>query len=166
MTGCFIGKEDNYGYAFLEREVRLAIIGAQLDARIGFLHTNNGRKDSLVFDLMEPFRQSVIDRLVLKSINLGQFKVDDFADEIKEQADYYAHTEEGKAEIQEAAKQAGRAACETGKFIWAVAGGIVNGITQKTKNCYKAGRHMYHGEYMEAGKTIADMDKAIGKTLH
>ncbi len=69
----------SYGYAFLEREVRLAIIGARLDARIGFLHTNNGRKDSLVFDLMEPFRQSVIDRLVLKSINLGQFKVDEFS---------------------------------------------------------------------------------------
>ena len=38
----------NYGYAFLEREVRLGIIGSGLDVRIGFLHSNNGRKDSLV----------------------------------------------------------------------------------------------------------------------
>lgn len=69
----------SYGYAFLEREVRLAILGARLDERIGFFHSNNGRKDSLVFDLMEPFRQTVIDRLVLKSINLGQFKPEEFS---------------------------------------------------------------------------------------
>ena len=104
-----------------------------------------------------------------KIMNKLSVQLGDFADEIKEQADYYAHTEEGRVEIQEAAKQAGRVACETGKFLWAVAGGIANGITRKTKNCYKAGRHMYHGEYMEAGKTIADMEvkrfKAIGKTL-
>lgn len=68
----------SYGYAFLEREVRLAILGARLDARIGFLHSNNGRKDSLVYDLMEPFRQSVIDRLVLKSLNRDQFKPEEF----------------------------------------------------------------------------------------
>lgn len=36
-------------YSFLEREVRIALIGVGLDCRIGFLHSNNGRKDSLVF---------------------------------------------------------------------------------------------------------------------
>ena len=104
-----------------------------------------------------------------KIMNKLSVQLGNFADEIKEQADYYAHTEKGKAEIQEAAKQAGRVACETGKFIWAVAGGITSGIVQKTKKCCKAGRHLYHGEYMEAGKTIADMEvsrfKVIGKTL-
>ena len=69
----------SYGYAFLEREVRLAIIGARLDGRIGFFHSNDGRKDSLVYDLMEPFRQLIIDRLVLKAINRGQFHPDDFS---------------------------------------------------------------------------------------
>ena len=59
----------NYGYAFLEREVRLAILGAGLDARIGFLHTNNGRKDSLVYDLMEPFRSDIIDRFTFRLLN-------------------------------------------------------------------------------------------------
>ena len=68
----------NYGYAFLEREVRLGIIGSGLDVRLGFLHSNNGRKDSLVYDLMEMFRQRIIDRLVLKLLNRGQFKQDDF----------------------------------------------------------------------------------------
>ena len=68
----------SYGYAFLEREVRLAVLGARLDVRIGFLHSNNGRKDSLAYDLMEPFRQQVIDRLVLKSLNLKQFRPSEF----------------------------------------------------------------------------------------
>ena len=69
----------NYGYAFLEREVRMAVIGAGLDGRMGFFHSNNGRKDSLVFDLMEPFRQRIIDRLVLKLLNRKQFKPEDFS---------------------------------------------------------------------------------------
>lgn len=68
----------SYGYAFLEREVRLAVIGAGLDGRIGFLHANNGRKDSLIFDLMELFRQPLIDRLVLKLLNRGQFRPEAF----------------------------------------------------------------------------------------
>lgn len=69
----------SYGYAFLEREVGLAILYAGLDARIGFLHSNNGRKDSLVYDLMDTVRPLVIDRFVLKLVNRGQFRVEDFA---------------------------------------------------------------------------------------
>ena len=61
----------NYGYAFLEREVRLALMGSGLDARIGCFHVDSGRRDSLVFDLMEPYRAMVIDRLVLKLLNYG-----------------------------------------------------------------------------------------------
>lgn len=68
----------NFGYAFLEREVRIAIISQGLDPRIGFLHSNNDRKDSLVFDLMELFRQPVIDRLVLTLLWLQTYKPHDF----------------------------------------------------------------------------------------
>lgn len=68
----------NYGYAFLEREVRLGCIGSGLDVRLGFFHSNNGRKDSLVFDLMELFRQKIIDRLILKTLNRGQMWPNDF----------------------------------------------------------------------------------------
>ena len=71
----------NYGYAFLEKEIRIAIAGAGLDCRIGFFHTNNGRKDSLVYDLMEPFRQTIIDRFVLKLLNYGTFKPTDFEED-------------------------------------------------------------------------------------
>ena len=68
----------NYAYAFLEREVRTAIVGAGLDPRFGFFHSNNGRKDSLVFDLMELFRQNVIDRLVLSTINHNRINPNEF----------------------------------------------------------------------------------------
>lgn len=68
----------SYGYAFLEREVRTGIAGTGLDPRIGFFHSNNGRKDSLVFDLMEIFRQNIIDKFVLKLINRHSFYPIDF----------------------------------------------------------------------------------------
>lgn len=68
----------SYGYAFLEREVRTGIAGTGLDPRIGFFHSNNGRKDSLVFDLMEMFRQNIIDKFVLKLINRHSFYPIDF----------------------------------------------------------------------------------------
>lgn len=68
----------NYGYAFLEREIRLALIGYGLDVRIGFLHASDGRRSSLVFDLMEPFRALLIDRFVLSLLRKGSLKPDDF----------------------------------------------------------------------------------------
>ena len=68
----------NYGYAFLEREVRVALIGHGLDVRIGFFHATDGRRTSLVFDLMEPFRASLIDRFVLSLLRKGSLKPDDF----------------------------------------------------------------------------------------
>lgn len=68
----------SYGYFFLEREVRIALAAFGADVRIGFFHSNNGRKDSLVYDLMELFRATVSDRLVLKLLNLGRIKPEDF----------------------------------------------------------------------------------------
>ena len=68
----------SFGYFFLEREVRIALAAFGADTRIGFFHSNNGRKDSLVYDLMELFRAAVSDRLVLKLLNLGRIKPEDF----------------------------------------------------------------------------------------
>lgn len=68
----------SYGYAFLEKEVRLAIIGAGLDCRLGFFHANNDRKDSLVYDLMEMFRCLIIDQFTLKLANYRMFSPEDF----------------------------------------------------------------------------------------
>ena len=68
----------NYGYAFLEREVRIAIALSGMDARFGFFHSNDGRKDSLVYDLMELFRQPIIDRLVLNLVNRKMISPENF----------------------------------------------------------------------------------------
>lgn len=69
----------NYGYAFLEREVRIAVALAGMDARIGFFHSNDGRKDSLIFDMMEFFRQPVIDRFVLNLLNKRMLQPENFS---------------------------------------------------------------------------------------
>ncbi len=83
----------NYGYAFLEREVRVVTMGAGLDERYGFLHTNNGRKDSLIYDLMELVRQSVIDKLILYSFCRKRIKRMDF----EQIDDGYFLTDEGRS---------------------------------------------------------------------
>src|SRR5439155_13698829 len=46
----------NYGYGVLYSLVEKACICAGLDPHLGFLHTDNYAKPSLVFDLIEPFR--------------------------------------------------------------------------------------------------------------
>ncbi len=68
----------NLGYASLERETRLAVIGARLDPRIGHFHTNDEGKDCFVYDLMELFRQPVTDRFTLQILNDGTLTPRDF----------------------------------------------------------------------------------------
>ena len=68
----------SFGYTMLEKEVRTAIYGARLDPRFGFLHCDDIRRDSLVYDLMEPFRHEIIDRFVLKVLNCHAFRPEDF----------------------------------------------------------------------------------------
>jgi CRISPR-associated protein Cas1 len=46
----------NYSYGVLYSLVEKACIGAGLDTYLGFLHTDNYGKQSLVFDMIEPFR--------------------------------------------------------------------------------------------------------------
>lgn len=48
------------------------------EVRTGFFHSNDGRKDSLIFDLMELFRQPVIDRFVLNVLNRRMVAPEDF----------------------------------------------------------------------------------------
>ncbi|RIK19249.1 MAG: CRISPR-associated endonuclease Cas1 [Chloroflexi bacterium] len=55
----------NYGYAMLYAEAERAIMQAGLDPYAGFLHADRPGKTSLVFDLVEEFRQAVIDRVVV-----------------------------------------------------------------------------------------------------
>ncbi len=55
----------NYSYGVLYSKVERACIIAGLDPYIGFLHTDNYNKKSLVFDMIEPFR-NYADKIVMK----------------------------------------------------------------------------------------------------
>jgi CRISPR-associated protein Cas1 len=61
----------NYGYGILYSTVWGAVLNAGLEPFAGFLHTDRPGKPSLVLDLVEEFRQPVVDRVVISHINLG-----------------------------------------------------------------------------------------------
>jgi CRISPR-associated protein Cas1 len=59
----------NYGYGVLYAQVEQAILLAGLDPYAGFLHVDRPGKPSLVLDLIEEFRQCVVDRTVIGLLN-------------------------------------------------------------------------------------------------
>jgi CRISPR-associated protein Cas1 len=69
----------NYGYGFLEGECRMAINAVGLEPAVGFLHdfSNYQTKQSLAYDLQEPFRWlvdlSVIQAFESKVLDLRDF---------------------------------------------------------------------------------------------
>lgn len=69
----------NYGYALLEAECMKAINSAGLDCHVGFLHEMRIGKNSLAYDLQEPFR-FLVD---LAIINVIENKVIDKKDFIR-----------------------------------------------------------------------------------
>ena len=54
----------NYGYGILYSEVEKACIIAGLDPYLGFMHTDRYGKPSMVLDLIEDFRQPIVDRAI------------------------------------------------------------------------------------------------------
>jgi CRISP-associated protein Cas1 len=60
----------NYGYGIMYTRVEQAIRLAGLDPYGGFVHTDRPGKPSLVYDLIEEFRQPVVDRTVFALVNL------------------------------------------------------------------------------------------------
>src|SRR5579859_2277608 len=70
----------NYGYGVLYAQVEQAVILAGLDPYAGFLHADRPGKPSLVLDLIEEFRQCVVDRTLIGLLNKHMaFKQDDEA---------------------------------------------------------------------------------------
>lgn len=61
----------NYGYGILMSHVWGAVMNAGLEPFAGFLHVDRSGKPSLVLDLMEEFRQPVVDRAILSWLNKG-----------------------------------------------------------------------------------------------
>ena len=62
----------NYGYGILYSHVWGAVVCAGLEPFAGFLHVDRPGKPSLVLDLVEEFRQPVVDRTVISHVNLGE----------------------------------------------------------------------------------------------
>jgi CRISP-associated protein Cas1 len=61
----------NYGYGILMSQVWGAIMNAGLEPFAGLLHVDRSGKPSLVLDLIEEFRQPVVDRAILAWLNKG-----------------------------------------------------------------------------------------------
>jgi len=59
----------NYGYGILYSQVERACVLAGLDPYGGFIHVDRPGKPSLVLDLIEEFRQTVVDRTVAGMAN-------------------------------------------------------------------------------------------------
>lgn len=69
-------------YAILANDVRSAVETVGLDPQVGFLHQLRSGRPSLALDIMEEFRASLGDRVMLNLINLKQVTGRDF--EIRE----------------------------------------------------------------------------------
>ena len=61
----------NYGYGILYAHVWGAVMNAGLEPFAGFVHVDRSGKPSMVLDLVEEFRQPVVDRAVLTWANKG-----------------------------------------------------------------------------------------------
>jgi len=59
----------NYGYGILYSHVERAIVLAGLDPYGGLIHVDRPGKPSLVLDLIEEFRQAVVDRTIFGLVN-------------------------------------------------------------------------------------------------
>jgi len=68
----------NYGYAIIQGDIWRSLHLAGLDPYCGFLHSDKKGRTSLVFDLMEEFRQQIVDKSVLSLLNRNQVKLEDF----------------------------------------------------------------------------------------
>lgn len=69
----------NYGYGILEGEVCRAIHIAGLDPYAGYLHADRPGSSTLVYDLMEEFRQQIVDKVVFSQVTKGVTKTSDFS---------------------------------------------------------------------------------------
>ncbi len=68
----------NYGYGILYGQIERALVLAGLDPYGGFIHADRPGKPSLVFDLIEEFRQVIVDRTIVGMVNRGvKFGLDD-----------------------------------------------------------------------------------------
>jgi len=78
----------NYGYGILYSQIWGAVLNAGLEPFAGFLHVDRPGKPSLVLDLIEEFRQPIVDRTVIAYLTKGSQLTmkDDLLDEASRRA--------------------------------------------------------------------------------
>lgn len=69
----------SYGYGILYSKVRFALMQARLNPYYGVLHSNYKKQEALVYDLIEEFRQPIVDKTILTMLGRKQVSVDDFS---------------------------------------------------------------------------------------
>lgn len=67
----------NYGYAILASEITKLLIFEKLDPYCGFLHTDLNKRTSLTYDVIEEFRQQIVDKTVFSLVNRKQITEED-----------------------------------------------------------------------------------------
>lgn len=70
------------GYTVLQGHITTAIAAAGLELYGGFLHSDRSGKPSLALDLLEEFRQPLVDRMVTRLLIKSEIKTEDFNDSI------------------------------------------------------------------------------------
>lgn len=68
----------SYGYGILYSKIRYAVISANLNPYKGVLHASYRDQEALVYDLIEEFRQPVVDKVVLTMIGRKQVSENDY----------------------------------------------------------------------------------------
>ena len=72
----------SFGYSLLTYECQSALEAVGIDSYVGFFHTDRPGRASLALDLVEEFRNYIVDRFVFSLINNGQINKKHF--EVKE----------------------------------------------------------------------------------
>ncbi len=74
----FVNQMLSLGYTCVMNEIMGLINGAGLDPHIGFLHSLEYGRPSLALDILEEYRQPVVDRLTINLVNRQIITEDDF----------------------------------------------------------------------------------------
>lgn len=90
----------NIGYHYLSKKVEKAIISVGLWPEIGILHSYRRRNKPLVYDLMELFRQSFIDMVLISFCRNKKFQIVDIEDEVISEYVYQIKVEWSQANHQ------------------------------------------------------------------
>lgn len=72
----------NYGYAILSSQITIKLLESGLNPDIGLLHADLNHRHSLTYDLIEEFRQQIVDKTMISMINNKQIKIEDYQDQL------------------------------------------------------------------------------------